>query len=746
MPDQNIINTRSNSNLPVFTITNWHLFCYTVRACLHNELAAKSRPFDKNEKVIKLTKYAMKAVSVLILLSFINLDSYCEEIFFKQNSAAKVFVKEQTPWPVTDTGLPVLLPFLGGFNDPKPSLIDFNNDGLTDLMIGQIDGSLLYLQNTGTTFVPKWSPIHERLAGIDIGTWHTFCDIDGDLDFDLFCDSRLSTIKFFRNISSGGNIQFQLESTALTSLKNGGDSVLQTGLNNTPAFADIDNDGDFDYFFGALSGRLEFHRNNGTALTHLFVFETDAYDSVLAFSGGRQSFLEAGHGFSYIKFDDYDSDSDLDLFFGDIFNFNLYLFRNDGTADSSDLNLATPDFLPFTTKGFNHPAFADLDGDTDGDMILGVALGADIDNLRFLRNESGLFVEETRNLISQIDIGTGSKPALADLDNDGDFDLLIGGNLGQLEYLENIGNIFSPSFNAITNTFEGIDVGSNSAPALVDWDNDNDFDLLIGESLGRIEYWRNDGNASNFIATLVTNQLSAFVSDTLKPIKVDDLAIPCPVDFNGDNLTDLVLGEWDYNGLANVLLYANTGSLGNPILTLVTNRLIKRENRDFTIPTVYDWDGDGKKDLIVGGRYGGFTLYLNSAPNGQFPDSLTLTKSIDTIPGYDAGQYLDIAFADIDTDGDDDAFVGEESGGMNFYRRLTSSCCIGIRGDLNNDGADATVLDLTYLIDDIFRGGPASVCPGEADLNNDGTPSTILDLTYLINNIYRGGPSGPICP
>ncbi len=688
----------------------------------------------------------MKAVCVLIFLPLLYVSSSSQENPVGQSSAPKIFVKEQTPWIVTDTGLLVLLPFLGGFNDPKPSLLDFNDDGLTDLMIGQIDGSLLYLQNTGTTSVPEWTPIQERLAGIDIGTWHTFCDIDGDFDFDLFCDSRTGKIMFYRNESSGGNIAFQLLDTALSSSKNGGDSALQTGLNNTPAFADIDNDGDLDYFFGALSGRLEFHRNIGDSFNHSFVFETDAYDSVLAFSGGRQTSLETGHGFSYINFDDYDSDDDLDLFFGDIFNLNVYLFGNYGTPEVSDLILDTNAFLPVNTRGFNHPVFADLDGDIDRDMILGVALGADIDNLRFLRNESGFFSEETQNLISQIDIGTASKPALADLDGDGDIDMLIGGNLGQLKHFENTGNSFFPSFNKAANIFEGIDVGSYSAPALVDWDSDNDLDLLIGEALGRIEYWRNDGNASNFVATQVTGQLSAFVSDTLKPIKLDDLAFPCPVDLNGDNLIDLVLGEWDFNGFANVLLYENTGTPNNPELTLVTNRLMKREPRDLTIPVVYDWDGDGKNDLIVGGRYGGFTLYLNSTATGQFPDSLTLNKATDTIPGYDAGQYLALAFADIDDDGDDDAFIGEESGGMNFYRQLSSSCCIGIRGDTNNDGNDATVLDLSYMIDDIFRGGPASACPSEADLNNDGTPSNILDLTYMINDIYRGGPPGPICP
>ena len=71
-------------------------------------------------------------------------------------------------------------------------------------------------------------------------------------------------------------------------------------------------------------------------------------------------------------------------------------------------------------------------------------------------------------------------------------------------------------------------------------------------------------------------------------------------------------------------------------------------------------------------------------------------------------------------------------------------CCMVNRGDVNGDGAENNILDLTYMIDDIFRGGLSSPCPNEADLNSDGTPSTILDLTYLVDRIFRGGgPPGP---
>jgi hypothetical protein len=377
---------------------------------------------------------------------------------------------------------------------------------------------------------------------------------------------------------------------------------------------------------------------------------------------------------------------------------------------------------------------------------MGVATSAPLDNLWFLRNQSGSFVEETRNVISQIDIGSQSVPSLANLDNDSDLDLLIGGSSGKLKFYENVGTRNDPTFERVTDSLGNIDVGGFSAPAVVDWDGDNDLDLLIGNIIGRIQYWRNDGDVANFAPILASSQLAALVNDTLKPIQTDQLAVPVPVDLNNDGLMDLVVGEWDFNGFANVHLYENIGSAVNPVLSLVTNRLIKREMRDFTIPRIYDWDSDGKKDLLVGGRYDGLTVYKNSAALGSFPDSLTLTKSSELIPGHDAGYYLAIEFSDIDDDGDDDIFLGEESGGVNFYRLISSSCCVGVRGDIDNNGVDATVLDLTYMINDIFRGGADPVCPGEADLDNDGAPSTVLDLTFLINRIYRGGPLTPLCP
>jgi len=74
------------------------------------------------------------------------------------------------------------------------------------------------------------------------------------------------------------------------------------------------------------------------------------------------------------------------------------------------------------------------------------------------------------------------------------------------------------------------------------------------------------------------------------------------------------------------------------------------------------------------------------------------------------------------------------------------TCCQGNRGDVNFDGTNTNILDLTYMVDFIFRGGPRPRCPEEADCNSDGTGGNILDLTFLVDRIFRGGPPAGPCP
>ena len=76
-----------------------------------------------------------------------------------------------------------------------------------------------------------------------------------------------------------------------------------------------------------------------------------------------------------------------------------------------------------------------------------------------------------------------------------------------------------------------------------------------------------------------------------------------------------------------------------------------------------------------------------------------------------------------------------------------SSCYSYDFGDINGDGKDLNVLDLTFIVDYIFRGSnDPGACPEEADFNSDGNGPNVLDLTFVVDRIFRGGDAAGSCP
>lgn len=649
-------------------------------------------------------------------------------------SQPESFRRENSPFPVQIDGSFPAEPFLGGFNSPKPSLVYFNRDALIDLAIGDPGGRLMLFENVGSARQPKWRMLTNALGGINIGTWHVLTDIDADHDLDLFCDNRLGQAQFWRNESDGYTIIYTLVDTAF--------SNFNTAANSTPAFVDLDTDGDLDYFFGTLSGTLEYWRNDGTPVLPLFTFMTETYDDIIAFPGGGGVAASNRHGLSTIAFADIDSDTDQDLLFGDILNPGIYLFANLGTPQVSDLTWQTDSFGGISTTGFNHPRFGDIDSDGDLDMIVGLANGDELDNLPLYRNtgtpQSPQFILESANLIATIDVGSGAMPTGGDLDADGDADVLAGGTSGTLWHFENIGTPTAPSLVLRTRAYQNIDVGQFSAPHLVDWDKDGDFDLLIGNQAGRIEHWRNDGTLYSASFVLATNQLGG--------IKVDQLAIPATGDWNNDTWPDLVVGEWDFNGFANLLLYRREIPPAVPELTQITNRALPHLRRDFTLPTVIDWDTDGRLDLLLGTRVRNYDWYRFEGAAGQFPDSLTLVKQTITMPGTDDGTQMSILPIDIDVDGDRDLIIGEEDGGLNFYRG-GASCCVSLKGNVDGDPLDLTdPSDLQAFVDHLFFSRSLAPCFDEADLVVDALNQIdAVDILRLVDYIFFALPL-PACP
>ncbi len=93
-------------------------------------------------------------------------------------------------------------------------------------------------------------------------------------------------------------------------------------------------------------------------------------------------------------------------------------------------------------------------------------------------------------------------PVFADLDNDGDYDLLMGERFGTSYGYENTGSVTSPVWTAKT-AWNTPDVGDYAKPAFADLDNDGDYDSLIGESAGVSYAYENTGSGGAIGNTLL---------------------------------------------------------------------------------------------------------------------------------------------------------------------------------------------------------------------------------------------------
>jgi len=131
---------------------------------------------------------------------------------------------------------------------------------------------------------------------------------------------------------------------------------------------------------------------------------------------------------------------------------------------------------------WTHPTLGDLDNDDDLDLLVGERSG----HLVLYRNHGSSTTPdwqfETQNYAGVYNEGW-SYPALADVTADGAHDLFVGAGNGQVQIYYNTGTPEIPSWD--NNPDVILNTGDSAAPALSDLDNDNDLDLLVGHSGGQ---------------------------------------------------------------------------------------------------------------------------------------------------------------------------------------------------------------------------------------------------------------------
>ncbi len=258
----------------------------------------------------------------------------------------------------------------------------------------------------------------------------------------------------------------------------------------------------------------------------------------------------------------------------------------------------------------------------------------------------------------------GVAPLVVYWDADDRKDLLVGRSDGKVAIYLNTGTDDEPTFDGGTLLQVGpdtakvdIDVGSRAVPDVADWNDDGRKDLIVGDLGGVIEVFINDGTdtAPDFIGSEYAQLL--LLGDVTVP---SGRSSPQVVDWDGDGLQDLLSG----NTSGQLLFYRNVGTAEAPsfadyLLVEAGGVPIDLPGTPRSRPGVCDWTADGAGDVLIGSGDGTVRLYQAvTVPSDHDHDGDIDLADYDVFEeclGGPAGAPADCCFgSDLDDDGDAD--------------------------------------------------------------------------------------------
>jgi FG-GAP-like repeat len=217
-----------------------------------------------------------------------------------------------------------------------------------------------------------------------------------------------------------------------------------------------------------------------------------------------------------------------------------------------------------------------------------------------------------------IDVGgfRGAAPFVGDFDRDGLNDLLVGEESGRLRIYRNVGTKQEPRFDdfewfRVNGEIAELPGGGLFRPQVADLDGDGELDLVTASWSGMVLWYRRTGRGEFVeaeIVRLATGQV----------LNAGTNAGCHVVDWDGDGDNDLIIsGQTKPDAPAvEVWFVENKGSplslsLAAPRPLKVDGEAIRASQRE-VFPFVADWNGDGKWDLLLGMADGSVVLHENS--------------------------------------------------------------------------------------------------------------------------------------
>ncbi len=427
---------------------------------------------------------------------------------------------------------------------------DIDGDGDLDVLSASYnDNKIAWYENTNGMGVFGAQQVISTNA---TGTQKVIAfDIDGDGNVDVLSSSLTDDkVVWYKNTDGLGD--FSSERMVSYSV-NGASSAYPT---------DINGDGKIDILStSAYDGKVSWFQNNDGLGNYDLqqIISTNSSSSSIAFSA------------------DIDNDGDMDVISADGVDGNVVWHKNidgQGAFDPEQI-------IENNLNNVFYVYAADVDGDNDLDII--AATSAYVSRIVWFENLDGQGnFGALQTIANDIDDSNQTSVSVADLDGDGDLDILSSSaNNDTIDWYKNLDGLgtFSSQI-IITTTADGAESVSAS-----DIDGDNDLDLIVTNRYGqdKVAWYENtDGQGAFGVANTIASTLDSATS------------FGFGVDIDNDNDID-VLAASSGTGYDEIFYYENTDGLGN-----FGAKQIIADNIDL-LTSVYfsDINADGEMDVLA---------------------------------------------------------------------------------------------------------------------------------------------------